>query len=34
VEAHGGSIAVESSPGKGTEFRIDLPLHRAQEQAS
>ncbi len=26
VRAHGGQISVETSPGKGTAFRIDLPL--------
>ena len=25
IEAHGGTIAVRSRPGEGTEFRIDLP---------
>ncbi len=27
VEAHGGSIHVESSHGRGTRFSVDLPLH-------
>jgi len=26
IQRHGGNIAVESAPGKGTEFRIRLPL--------
>ncbi|HYE96409.1 MAG TPA: HAMP domain-containing sensor histidine kinase [Rubricoccaceae bacterium] len=26
LEAHGGSISVESKPGKGTTFRFDLPV--------
>lgn len=27
VEAHGGKISLNSSPGKGSEFIVDLPLH-------
>jgi signal transduction histidine kinase len=26
VEAHGGSISVESEPGRGTAFRVDMPV--------
>lgn len=32
VQGHGGQIQVESSPGKGTEFVIDLPRSKRVEQ--
>ena len=28
VQAHNGRISVETAPGKGTAFRIDLPVHQ------
>jgi signal transduction histidine kinase len=32
IEEHGGCIAVESEPGKGTAFLIRLPLYQNQEE--
>lgn len=34
VESHGGTISVESVVGQGTQFRIELPVHRVQVKAS
>lgn len=32
AEAHGGSIAVESELGKGTTFRVQLPMARVRSE--
>jgi signal transduction histidine kinase len=34
VEAHGGSVAVASAPGEGTQFRLELPRFTAFERAA
>jgi two-component system OmpR family sensor kinase len=33
VEAHHGRIAVESTPGAGASFRVELPVQRAADAA-
>jgi signal transduction histidine kinase len=33
IEEHNGHISVQSEPGRGTTFRVDLPLAPAQPQA-
>jgi signal transduction histidine kinase len=32
VEAHGGTISVESTVGKGTTFRINVPIEPETEE--
>jgi signal transduction histidine kinase len=31
IEAHGGTVQVRSEAGKGTQVRIEFPLHGASE---
>jgi signal transduction histidine kinase len=33
VQEHGGAIFVDSVPGKGTTFRVTLPVHEVAEAA-
>jgi signal transduction histidine kinase len=33
VQAAGGRIELDSRPGEGTRFRLQLPLHEAAEAA-
>jgi two-component system, NtrC family, sensor kinase len=30
ITAHGGALSVESEPGKGTTFRVLLPVHAGE----
>ena len=34
IDAHGGSISVESEPGKGTSVKVILPVGKASGQTS
>ena len=34
VESHGGNISVQSTPGKGTEFTVELPIRRPPAEGS
>jgi signal transduction histidine kinase len=33
IQNHGGKIAVQSTPGEGTSFKIHLPVHDNQNRS-